>query len=335
MQGGQLIELPLLRTSERKDFKRCPQRWWWAWRDGLRPQGPDPINLWFGTGIHLALAKWYVPGTVRGIDPRETFEEFVKSETRMMKLTFKDEYGQYEKEFVESGPLGEDMLTGYLSEYGWDEAWEFISPEQTFRVILRHPVHGKLVRYVGTFDGVFIDHEQDGAYRLLETKTAKTISTSHLSLDDQGGGYWAIATNTLRAQGLIPKNGTIDYIVYNFLRKALDDPRPRNEQGLYLNQDHSVSKKQPKPRFERFPLDRNDHERNVQLKRIMAESQAMRRFETGEQEMYKSPSWNCSWDCQFFQMCELHEQSPDWEEYRDSVMRKRDPYADHRKSAAE
>lgn len=335
MQGGPLIELPMLRTSERKDFKRCPQRWWWAWRDGLRPQGPDPLNLWFGTGIHLAFAKWYIPGKVRGIDPRETFENFVKTETRMMKLTYKDEYGQYEKDFVDAGVLGEDMLTGYLNYYGWDEAWEFIAPEQTFRVVLRHPIHGKVVRYVGTFDGVFIDHEADGAYRLLETKTAKDMSFGHLSLDDQAGGYWAIATNTLRAQKLIPEDGTIDYIVYNILRKALEDDRPKDAEGYALNKDGTRSKRQPKPRFERIPIDRNDRERNTQLKRIMAESQAMRRFETGEQEMYKTSSWNCSWDCQFFQMCELHEQTPDWEDYRDMVMRRRDPYADHRKSAAE
>jgi len=330
-----LIELPLLRTSERKDFKRCPQRWWWAWRDGLRPQGPDPLNLWFGTGIHLALAKWYIPGKTRGVDPRETFEAFVKSETRMMKLTHKDEFGEVEKDFVEAGVLGEDMLTGYLNFYGWDEAWEFIAPEQTFSVVLRHPVHGKIVRYVGTFDGVFIDHEQDGSYRLLETKTAKDISTAHLSLDDQAGGYWAIATNTLRAQNLIPSDANIDYIVYNFLRKALEDDRPKDPEGFALNKDGTRSKRQPKPRFERFPIDRNPRERNVQLKRIMAESMAMRRFETGEQEMYKTSSWNCSWDCQFFQMCELHEQTPDWEEYRNMSMRRRDPYADHRKSAAE
>ena len=326
----------MLRTSERKDFKRCPQRWWWAWRDGLRPQGPDPINLWFGTGIHLALAKWYIPGVTRGIDPRETFEEFVKTETRMMKLSFKDEFGQYEKEFVEAGPLGEDMLTGYLELYGWDEAWDFIAPEQTFRVVLRHPITKKyVVRYVGTFDGVFRNLEEGGALRLLETKTAKSISTVHLSLDDQAGGYWAIATNTLRAQGLIGKDEHIEKIVYNFLQKSMADTRPTDAEGYALNKDGTRSKKQPKPRYERFPVDRTPRERNVQLKRIMAEAAAMRRFETGEQEMYKTSSWNCSWDCQFFQMCELHDQTPDWKEYRDAVMRRRDPYADHRKSAAE
>lgn len=338
--GGQLIDarpLPMIRTSERKSFKRCPQQWWWAWQEGLREQGPDPINLWFGTGIHLALAKWYLPGKVRGIDPRETFEEFVTGEVRYIKKTFKDEYGNYEKEFLEAGPLGEDMLTEYLDEYGHDEAWEFIAPEQTFSVVLKHPVLGPVVRYVGTFDGVFINHDEDGQFELLETKTAKSISTVWLELDDQAGGYWAVASKTLAAQGLIGPNDAIAGIRYNFLRKAMRDDRPRDEDGNYLNKDRSVSKNQPKPIVERHFIERTRRERNKQLKSVMAERQAMERFISGEQPLYKASSWNCSWDCQFFQLCQLDNVSreEDVEEFKRSVYRIRDPYADHRKSAAE
>lgn len=332
---GQLIELPMLRTSERKDFKRCPQRWWWAWRDGLKPIGPENLNLWFGQGIHLGFAKWYIPGLERGIDPRETFEEFVKVETRKMKLSFKDEFGQWEKEFVDAGVLGEAMLTAYLMEYGHDEAWEFIAPEQPFRVVLKHPVLGEIVRYVGTFDGVFRNHEFDGQIELLETKTAKTISIKHLSLDDQAGGYWAVATDTLRAQKLIDAKEAIAGIRYNFLRKGMPDERPTDSEGYALNKDGSRSKNQPKPLVERHFIEKTRRERQTQLKRVMAEAQNMRRFETGEQEMYKSSNWNCSWDCDFFNLCELHESTPDWEEFARRAMSKRDPYADHRKSAAE
>jgi hypothetical protein len=57
---------------------------------------------------------------------------------------------------------------------------------------------------------------------------------------------------------------------------------------------------------------------------------AMRR---GELPVYKNPTMDCSWDCAFFQMCELHEQGPGWEDFRDAVFTTQDPYADHRKSA--
>jgi hypothetical protein len=338
MKAGRLmpetIQLPLLRTSERKDFKRCPLRWWWAWRDGLKPRGPEDMNLWFGTGIHLAFAHWYIPGLKRGIDPRETFEKFVKDETRQMKLTYKDEFGQWEKDFVDAGQLGEHMLDEYLKWYGWDDHWEFIEPEQRFAVVLNHPTLGKVVKFVGTFDGVMRNHEED-RIELLETKTAKSISISHLALDDQAGGYHAVATQALRASGVIGKREVIDGICYNYLRKAKADDRPQNAAGEYLNKDGSVSKNQPKPMFERPYIEKTRLECNKQLKSIMAERTAMARFESGEQEMYKNPNWNCHWDCQFFGMCELEQSTPDWKEFRDRMFVKRDPYADHRKSASE
>ncbi len=332
---SEIIELPIIRTSERKSFKRCPQQWWWGWREGLRLQGPENINLWFGAGIHLAMADWYIPGKVRGVDPRETFEKFVKDETRKMKISFKDEFGKWEADYHDAGVLGEDMLTEYLDEYGHDEHWEFIAPEQKFSVVLNHPTRGKVVRFVGTFDGCMINHEEDGQIELLETKTAKSISTVWLELDDQAGGYWAVATDTLRAQKLIGPKDTIVGIQYNFLRKAMRDDRPRNGAGEYLNKDRSVSKNQPKPLVERHFIERTRRERNRQLRAVMAERQAMERFETGEQDMYKTATWNCHWDCDFFQMCQLNETSPDFEEFKRLVFKKRDPYADHRKSAAE
>lgn len=339
MADLQGIELPIIRTSERKDFKRCPIRWWWAWRDGLKPKGPEDMNLWFGQGIHLAMAKWYIPGFKRGIDPRETFEKWVKDETRKMKLTYRDEFGQWEKDYIDAGKLGENMLSHYLYWWGQDEAWEFIEPEQTFAAILNHPLRGRVVRFVGTFDGVFRDHDPDESpqpmIKLLESKTAKSISTGHLSIDDQAGGYWAVATDSLRAAELIGPKEAIEGITYNFIRKAKPDDRPQNSQGKYLNKDGSVSKNQPKPVCERVFIERSPRERNNQLRRIMAERAAMERFESGEQEMYKNPNWNCHWDCTFHGMCELHDSTPDWEEFRDRMFKRVDPYADHRKSAAE
>jgi hypothetical protein len=67
----------------------------------------------------------------------------------------------------------------------------------------------------------------------------------------------------------------------------------------------------------------------------MDERLAMARFESGEQPVYKAPSWNCSWDCDFFQLCQLDNTSPDADEFKRMVFKKRDVYADHRKSAAE
>ena len=61
--------LPLLRNSERKDFKRCPLRWHWRYNEHLVPLEFSTGPLLFGSLGHLALAEHYVPGRVRGADP--------------------------------------------------------------------------------------------------------------------------------------------------------------------------------------------------------------------------------------------------------------------------
>src|SRR5690349_22689846 len=80
----------IIRNSERNTLKRCPQRWWWAWRQGLRPIGEISDALWFGTGVHLALAEWYCgPGLKRGRHPAETFDEWSAGELRYIKTSNK------------------------------------------------------------------------------------------------------------------------------------------------------------------------------------------------------------------------------------------------------
>ena len=43
--------IQMLRTSERKAFKRCQAKWWWQYREGLVPVFEKPGALWFGTGL--------------------------------------------------------------------------------------------------------------------------------------------------------------------------------------------------------------------------------------------------------------------------------------------
>lgn len=234
--------IPMLRTSERKDFKRCQQRWWWAWREGLRDRGSPSTPLWFGTGIHLALAAWYCgPGTKRGPHPAETWTEFAKDELATVKIESPSE--EEVQEYVDASELGRVLMEEYVRHYGTDDHKLIIAPEQTFKLPI--PWHDRqqlydygskdlLVNFHGTFDGVWRD-AGTGWLILDEHKTAKTISTGHLDIDDQGGGYWAVATMVLRRQGLIGQKESLKGIEYNFIRKALPDTRPKDAEGYATN----------------------------------------------------------------------------------------------------
>lgn len=227
-----------MRTSERSSLKACAQQWYWSQVEGLAPKrAANP--LWFGSAIHEGLAAWYQLGQLRGPHPTETFDKFLEGE-RAMIVTNNDEEAQY----VDARKLGHDMLNRYIEFYGRDESWDVIATERPFRVNIARPareVFGMTLpekrnwlRYVGTWDGVYRDLET-GEIWLMEHKTAASIVLSHLPLDDQAGSYWALATIVLRKAGILGPKEEIAGIMYNFLRKAPDDDRPRDSDGQYTN----------------------------------------------------------------------------------------------------
>lgn len=225
------LAVPTLRTSERATFKRCAWKWLQEFRYGYRPKGIQADALWFGIGIHEALAPWYQRGTRRGPHPADTWHSWVGDEVAFAKTYLDDTYdsGVWE----DAAELGEAMLEGYVDKYGKDSQWSIISIEQPFSVNISR--HGKVVAvFKSRWDGV-LRNLADGKIYLLENKTASQISTAYLELDDQGGSYWAVASAVLRAKGVLKPGEEIAGIIYNFLRKTKPDDRPQDAEGLYHN----------------------------------------------------------------------------------------------------
>jgi PD-(D/E)XK nuclease superfamily len=318
----------MIRTSEISSLKRCPQRWWWGHVDGLEPNKPNN-KLWFGGGIHVALADWYKQGFERGTDPRKGWLQFVRDE----EMYLRDNKGQRDDdEWVSARDLGFAMLDNYLETYGKDPGWDVINTEQQFQAKITMPsAPGGFVIILGTFDGVHRDADNDNALMLMEHKTSSGgPNYGYLELADQPGVYFSVAENVLRHKGLIGENEHLDGIMYNYLRKANPDDRPRDEFGRALNKDGSVSKRQDTQRLWRFPVWRSREQRAKMRENIIATVELMMKYRTGELRVTKTPTMDCSWDCAFYAMCQLHETDADWQEYRDAMFHKRDPYQDHR-----
>src|SRR3546814_11467999 len=104
------------------------------------------------------------------------------------------------------------MMEGYVDRYGEDDHWDVIATEQTFNLLISDPrvarlPSGKLkalIRYVGTFDGVYRDTGTGAIFRLAH-KTAAGISTAHLPLDDQHGQYRYVANRVTRTHAQLGK----------------------------------------------------------------------------------------------------------------------------------
>jgi hypothetical protein len=318
----------IIRTSERGSLKRCPARWWWGWQQGWKPNKPN-TKLWFGGGIHEVLADWYKPGFERGQDPRKTWLEWYRDE----EVYVRDNKGQWdESEWISARDLGFAMLENYVETYGDDPTWNVISTEQSFQAQIKMSgVPGGHVVYTGTFDGVYRDVANDNALMLMEHKTAAGFpNVGFLEIDDQAGSYFMIAEAVLRHKGLIGPDEHLDGIMYNYLRKSMPDDRPRDAYGKALNKDGSVSKRQDTQRFMRHPVWRSEEQRQKMKQNIIAEVELMQMYKNGTLKITKSPHMDCSWDCDFFAMCQLHESDADWREYRDAMYHQIDPYSDHR-----
>lgn len=239
--------VPKVRASERAAFQRCQWAWWMRYRQGLVPKGIPSTPLWFGTGVHIALAEWYCgPGLTRGPEPAETWEEYSKG-MEMAYVRTDDPDEETVAKWVDARELGTVMLEGYRKLYGRDERWSIVRPERTFSLAIPWPENASrfwdaasvdpsavMAELVGTYDVVYLDTATN-RYWLGEHKTAKAILTRHLAMDNQAGTYWATATAELRRDGLIPDDGLLAGIMYNFLRKAMPDERPRDEEGYATN----------------------------------------------------------------------------------------------------
>lgn len=347
-------QIPLIRNSERSDFKACQQRWWWRWVEGLVPAMPRHDARAFGSAWHLALAEYYTPppgaknGFTRGRDMHETWDEAMGEVYNTIPVGLMGE--EYEREWVDSKILGHMMIDGYMNRWHGDPQWEVLMPEQRFRARItfnarqskRSQSHwlslglqnrAYIGEIVGTFDMPIRDHS-DGHIKIVDHKTAAAYDPvlSYLIKDDQAGVYIAVGTQALRAAGYIDENEAITGMIFNFARKTKYDDRPQNALGQYLNKDGSVSKKQPAPYFWRENVERTKANRLRQLSRIADDIEQMQTIREGLLGITKAPGRQCSW-CDFKDLCDIDEDGGDVEQFKKDVFKRTDPYADHREGA--
>lgn len=319
--GDQTI---FLRNSERATYRRCRLKWQWSYQRGLQPERVKGA-LTFGTLIHEALAAYYPPGIKRGVHPAKTFERLHKENARHFSQW--DEDG----ERYDALELGLAMCEGYVETYGKDEVVEIIKPEIPISIDV-YDRHGNyLVTWVGRGDAAY-RNRSTLRIGFLEHKTAKTIEEElriNSGYGEQGLSYWWAGDTYFRHEGWLKDDQHLDHVMFNWLRKGLPDDRPKNEHGHALNKDGTVSKRQPKPLFHRWPLEFGPAEMDSINWRIRAEAWEMAQVKAGKLPIYKNPTMDCKWECAFKEACEVHEMGGDWESILELEFQHWDPYSDH------
>jgi hypothetical protein len=315
--------------------------WQWAYLERLKPIQEAP-HLSFGNLIHQALEKRYPPGIKRGPHPAKTFEQLYEKFTKeSYKLGFRDEEGEWQ----EAGELGVDMMENYVDHFGKDEEWKVLASEMTFQVPVFDPETDEYVfTYVGTLDGLW-ENRMDGGIRVNDYKTCKGDPEQEIrnigytgSLGLQPGAYWTFGVEALILEGILtPKlYKALDGMVFTYLRKGKRDSRPQNDSGQYLNQDGSVSKRQPPPLIHREVTYRSEQERERYRRRAIRQVRRMINLENGPPEdRQKHPHWMICRMCAFKDACELHELGSSWEDFLNGSTKEWDPYSAHEIHEAE
>jgi hypothetical protein len=325
----------MLRTSERSTFKRCRWKWWQEFEEVLKPKTPVP-PLRFGSLIHLALADYYKKGVRRGPHPAKSFLKYYDLEAKAQgEFGFRVDDLEADEVWAEARELGVDMLNGYVEHYGKDDEWEVVVTEQAFQQLVPNPVTGlPWFWYVGTID-LIMRNRLTKKLHIWDHKTAKSINVMYLSLDLQATGYWTFGLDWIYAKGLLSPRERPAGMIYNHLRKAFRDERPRDGDGFSLNKDGTVSKKQPAPYLTRTPIWRDFNERERAREQVIEEfrdMQALRgspRTDAPPPRAYKNQSMFTCPGCWLFDACELHEVGADWKPMLDLMTTPWEPYDAH------
>ena len=365
-------EIPMLRTSERNDFKRCPWLWQETWLKGYGTRRV-PTWAWFGTAIHAALEVRYPIGIKRGKigDVLDAFETAVGEETGRI---WQDTNAILdEQEVVDAKELGRAMLIGYVDHFGDDTEWEVIHTEQPFQINVPHPTKpGKfIVVYAGTWDALWRNRKTK-EFWIVDHKTRKAfpVNWTFYEINDQAGSYLWVAPEVLRHLGVFGKKDRIEGLIFNALKKKMPDNRPRNADGLCTNKpkkEHyqsvldeaeipyatrdtiatlnrlveenslgpvlgDVSAVQPGDLFHREEIYRSPQERVKQARRVQQEALWMNRIRQGKAEAFKTPTEDCV-RCKIYEYCQVDEQNTnEGKEIRDTILMRRDYYADHHRA---
>lgn len=314
----------LMRNSERATYRRCRLKWDWSYNQRLEPPRPKGA-LSFGRLVHAALEAYYPPGIKRGPHPAKTFEQLYEADAK--------QFSQWDEEGnrIDALELGIAMLTTYVQEYGKDDHIEILLPEMTMQVDVFDRQGNYICTWVGTADAAYRNRSTK-RIGLLEHKTAKTIEEDlrvNTGYGEQGLSYWWAADLFFHNEGLLKPDQHLDHVLFNWLRKSLPDDRPVNEAGHRLNKDGTVSKRQPKPLLHRFALEFGPNELASINQRIRAEAWEMAQVRAGKLPVYKNPTKDCSWECQFKEACELHEMGSDYESVLELEFVQWNPYDAH------
>lgn len=305
-------DLIIVSNSEIQTFKRCRRKWHLSYYRKLVPIREEVLGARsIGTIVHACIAEWYSM-LARGDD--QDVEAILEMHDALVQENVERRPDQMEEIYKEAD-LSRAMVEGYfewLEETGSDEGIVPVGVEEEVEQHIETPVTKTIVQIQAKLD---LRVKYDGAGdtpedMFLDHKTVQNFTdpTRTLHLDEQMLLYdWLLRWKDQYVSGAI----------YNMIRKV---KRTRAAKP---------------PFFERMTIRHSKQQLRSFHNRLMGELETMidvrRRLDAGEDPMfvaYPTPNRNCSWDCPFFDVCDLIDRpEDDPDHYLSLIFEEGDPYA--------
>ena len=306
-------------VSETLFFDDCRRKWDYGSpnRQNLTSKQPTPA-LFFGSAIHAGLEAYYGGG-----DAVQGFQEFCRTRMAEIRRELSGVPLEKEAEIRDQVEMGEGMLRHY-EQYYTAEPFKVVATEQEFEVAIPGTEDGMLV---GTVDGFLVD--QRGRVWLLEHKTFLIEPPPEFLTLDRQTTFYQWACQKLIHEGyfdFLDRSTVLQGVLYNGLKKKLPIV-PRLLQSGKLSVAKSmdttyetflgaVEKQGQEPSEYQEFLDFLQRKPNKFFKRewVRRSPAEIQNAERHLQEIYRQmtspdmvpyphPSWDCSWRCDFRNLC--------------------------------
>jgi RecB family exonuclease len=302
---------PPVSNSEIQDFQRCRRKWYLRYVRNLglkRTRESLTGALAFGTRIHTCLERHYAAGE----DLIEVYEELHGGELARLASREMDGFAEPETrdKLQKERELAHAMLTGFAdwsAETGLDEGLELVGAETVVEVDSGIPG----VRLRGKLDQK-VRREIDGAVLFRDWKTAADLSSGPqmLPLNEQMLFYMLL--ERLNSETQLARGG-----LYTMLKKVKRTARANPPFYMQVEVRHN----------------------NRELESMWLRTQArLNEMLTAREQLaaggdqrdwaYPHPTRDCTWDCPFFAICPMMDDSSDatWEALLDATYDRVDPY---------
>ena len=239
--------VPMLRNSERHDFKRCVLRWHWRYREMLVPISLNTGPLVFGSLGHLALADYYQLGVKRGPHPAETWDEITKDLVDFVKTEAKYFDDEIEASWEDARELGRNMTITDLYELPLDDPKVFEAFRRgdvlgifqfeghTTKRVLKQVAPTKFMDLVDV-NALSRPGGDDKAYLANKAQGLLGIAENHEILHEHLG--WTHGTIVYQEQILqiLRDLGNFEPAAVNSVRKAISAKKDATQFNVYREQ---------------------------------------------------------------------------------------------------